>query len=253
MKVVAARGAGVALLVSLGFVILGLTPGRAGTAPSLGGTEAVCRNAFGDSGPHLRPVAEAAPGQVVSVGITWKKEAWSGDRLTEILTCASVDGRMAPELATRETSPDNDGESTVSLTMPADRVGSVVCGQSLLIGTADGKPSTSKATPFCFRIVAAGPAPAAATPSAPVPAPKAAGAPTPPPSEEPKVLGEALTKAPSSAASGTATAGQSPAGLPHTGSPNRSTTAAAGVLLALGGLAVALGAPAARAQAHRPR
>src|SRR5919108_129064 len=86
MKVVVARGAWGALLVSLGLAALGIIPGAAGAAVDLKETEAVCRTAFGDSGPHLRPTADAAPGQVMSVGITWKWDAWDGGQLTEILT-----------------------------------------------------------------------------------------------------------------------------------------------------------------------
>jgi hypothetical protein len=280
MKVVVARGVWAALLVSLGLAALGIIPGAAGAAVDLKETEAVCRTAFGDTGPHLRPVADAAPGQVMSVGITWKWDAWSGGQLTEILTCASIDGRLAPELTTRELEPDNDGAATVSLTMPADRVGSVVCGQSLLVGTANGRASTSKATPFCFRIVAgvgtmaappapaaasvppmAAPAPAApaasapAAPAAPAAAPREAApaAPTPPASEEPKVLGEAVTKgSPPAAAPGTPAEGPAGAGLARTGSTPRSWTAAAGALFVLGGLAVALSAPAVRTRAVSP-
>jgi hypothetical protein len=254
MKVVVRRGAYAALLVSLGFAVLEFAAGPAGAAPGLAGTEAVCRNAFGDSGPHLRPVADAAPGQVTPVGITWKKEAWSGDRLTEILTCASIDGRLAPELTTRESGPDNDGASTVSLTMPVDRVGSVVCGQSLLVGTADGAPSTSKATPFCFRVVAPLAAPAPAQAPAAAPRKGAAAAPTPPAPDDAKVLGEAVTRqSPPVPAPSTAAGGAPAPGLARTGSADRWWTAAAGLLLALGGLAVLLGAPAVRVRAARLR
>jgi hypothetical protein len=278
MKVVVARGAWGALLVSLGLAALGIIPGAAGAAVDLKETEAVCRTAFGDTGPHLRPLADAAPGQVMSVGITWKWDAWDGGQLTEILTCASIDGRLAPELTTREMAPDNDGASTATLTMPKDRAGSVVCGQSLLVGTAHGRASTSKATPFCFRIVAdvgtmaapsapatasvpqaapAAPAapPAPAAPAAPAAAPKEAvpAPPTPPASQEPKVLGEAVTKGSPPAATPTTPAERpAGAGLARTGSAPRSWTAAAGALFALGGLAVALGAPAGRRREVHP-
>jgi hypothetical protein len=273
MRVVVARGVSAVLLVSLGLAALGSTPGTAGAVVA-GRVEAesLCRDTLGDTGPQLRPASDAAPGQVVAVGVTWRKEAWSGDRLAEIVTCASVDGRLAPELTTWEASPENDGEATVSLTMPEDLVGSVVCQQTLLVGVANGEPSTGKANPFCFRIVPQGGAPAAPVAPAAVPGPREAApaatpketpkeeasappaSPAPPAPEAAKVLGEALTKPPSPAAAPDSAAGQpSPTGLPHTGAAERSWTAAAGMLLALGGLAVALGAPTARSRAFQRR
>ena len=146
---------GVVRHATLGALVTGLVPltaAGAGAGPAGGSPAALCRTAYGERGPTGGPVVGEGPsGDPMSVSIDWEPGDWS-DGLREIVTCISVDGRAVPALAISTVGPPNTGSITLSLTLPAGEPGSLVCEQSVLVGTGATEGRTRPTSPVCFKL-----------------------------------------------------------------------------------------------------
>jgi hypothetical protein len=143
-------------LVALG-IGLPLTSAAAGPAPSAAPTapDAVCRAAFGERGPVNGPVVGEGPsGDPMSVTVAWDPSEWPTG-LREIVTCLSVGGHALPALASTTVRPPNAGTVTVNFTLPAGDPGTLVCQESVLIGTGSTEGRTRPTNPVCFKLRAA--------------------------------------------------------------------------------------------------
>jgi len=265
-----ARGKQVTAVVGLAAAgwALGMVPGSLGRAQAATAME-TCRSTLSGKAPSGPVVAKAAPGAAMAVNVVWEPKDWSGNRLAEIVTCVAVADQLASDLTTLNIGPPNTGSFIRTLTMPFEAPGTLVCQQSLLIGTgSEGVSGIRRTNPVCFEAVEAS---ASAPAPTPVPTP-ARAAPTPPPAPDPAPApAPALTPAkamPSPASppsrtadqatgAGTVEAAPAPAEKPRaaaplarTGSDHRVPLATAGALFLLGGGAVAVGWPASR---RRPR
>src|SRR5207244_2221497 len=135
--------------------------------------------------------------------------------------------------------PPNAGSLTLRLTLPPGEPGSLVCQQSVLVGTGSTEGRTRPTSPVCFKLRAAEPPPPTraggrTSEGAPGPAPARPPAPTP----APAVAAPAATGAPATA-------------LARTGFDHRLPLTGAGGLLAIGGAALMLGEPHRRARTAR--
>ena len=179
--------------VTLGALAAGLVPlasAGAGAAPSGGSPAALCYANFGDRGPGGGPVVGEGPsGDPMSVTIGWEPSDWP-DGLREVVTCVSVDGRAAPGLTASTATPPNAGSLTLRLTLPLGEPGSLVCQQSVLVGTGSTEGRTRSTSPVCFKLRAAEPPPPTraggrTSEGAPGPAPARPPAPNPGPPADP--------------------------------------------------------------------
>jgi hypothetical protein len=190
--------------------------------------------------------ANVAPGQDITVRLTWDPKAWSDEDLDMALACVRVKGGLDPNLSGEERPSANDGTYEYRLHVPDNiKPGCDICVQGFLSGMAgDGGPEQVASNEQCFMSGPPGPPakptpPATQPPATPTPAVQTPRTPAEVPAE---VAGSNVSRpAPAPAAPAPAVA---PAGeLPRTGaSATRVGTTGGGLTLALGGLAVIGGA-----------
>ncbi len=186
--------------------------------------------------------AKVAPGQDITIRLTWDPEAWSGDQLDMALACVQVKGALDPDLSGQERPTANDGSFQYRLHVPDNiKPNCDICVQGFLAGMDDeGQPAQVGSNEQCFM---SGPPATPETPATTLPTPattpttsarapaevpaQVAGsnvarpAPAPTPAAQPVLIGE----------------------LPRTGhSFTQVGAASAGLTLALGGLALICGA-----------
>lgn len=185
--------------VTLATVATGLVQltgaGTAGAGPE--SPAALCTSTFGEQGPAGGPiVGEGPPGDAMTVTLGWDVGDWP-EGLREVVTCLSIDGRAFPGMTRLTAQPPNAGNIAVDLLLPPGPAGSLVCQNSILVGTASTEGRRRQTGPVCFKLRAAeellagpeapqGPAsPSTGTPSAPTratpAAPDALAAPAPKP------------------------------------------------------------------------
>jgi len=245
--------------------------GQACAMPGAGAPGADCQDASmntpsSDTG-DVKLVADAldgdtvAPGQDITLRLTWNPARWSGRILDEVLQCVRVKGELEPDLSGEKQPAANDGLYEYRLHVPENiRPGCDICAQGFVAGTAaGGGPQALRSERHCFMSgppeppAPAPPAPPVTRPPAPpatqpatTPTTAAPRAPTEPPAE---VAGITATRpAPAPAATPAP-----PAELPRTGSAAaRTGTAGGGLALSLGGLAV-IGGSGRRRRRRRNR
>jgi len=193
--------------------------------------------------------ATVAPGQDITLRLSWDPNAWSADRLDLAMDCVRVKGALDPDLSAQERPTANDGMFEYRLHVPDNiRPNCDICVQGFLAGPAgDGAPEQVGSNEQCFMSGPSGPPetptpPATRPPAAPPTTPTTAQAPPRVPTEVPsQVAGSNVTRptpAPAPAAE-VAPIGE----LPRTGHSFAQVGAAsAGLTLALGGLALIGGA-----------
>jgi hypothetical protein len=198
--------------------------------PSTSTAEA-CKAVLGKAAPATASPQPATPGAHLAVDIVWGPD-WASSTV-EVLGCTTIGGHYQDGLSTLVRRADNTGRFAHEFTVPeAATAGSQVCEQGAVIGrSASGAARIHRTDARCF-LVAAGRVAAAAEPAA---APAPPSSPPVTPAAAPRTA-EATTAAPPPAA-----ATRTPEPLPRTGTAERHTTATAGLLLVLGGGAVALG------------
>lgn len=190
--------------------------------------------------------ATVAPGQDITVRLSWDPKAWSGDQLDMALACVRVKGGLDPDLSAEEQPSANDGAFEYRLHVPDNiKPNCDICVQGFLAGPAgDGGPEQMGSNEQCFM---------SGKPEPPTPPTTRAPAPptTPPPAAVPP---RAPAEVPAEVAGGNvARPGQTPAPdpavapvgeLPKTGPATAIQVAAAsgGLTLTFGGLAVIGGA-----------
>jgi hypothetical protein len=191
--------------------------------------------------------AKVAPGQDITIRLTWDPTAWSGDQLDMALACVQVKGALDPDMSRQERPTANDGAFEYRLHVPHNiKPNCDICVQGFLAGPAgDGASEQVGSNEQCFMSGPAAPPEAptpSAAPAAPPARPAAPQAPPPAPSEAPtQVAGSnAARPAPAPAPA----AAPAPLGeLPRTGHSFAQVGAAsAGFTMALGGLALIGGA-----------
>jgi hypothetical protein len=195
--------------------------------------------------------ATVAPGQDITVRLSWDPKDWSGDELDMALACVRVKGGLDSDLSDQERPTANDGTFEYRLHVPDNiKPGCDICVQGFLAGmAADGGPQQVGSNEQCFmsgtprpptKAEPPAPTPPAPTPPAPTPVAPAPAAPVPPraPAEVPaEVAGSNVSRPAPAPAPGPEVAPV--AELPRTGaSATRVGTAGGGLTLALGGLAV---------------
>lgn len=193
--------------------------------------------------------ATVAPGDDITVTLTWDPKAWSGQELDAALACVKVKGGLDPNLSAGERPTANDGSMEYVLQVPDNiRADCDICVQGFLMGTsADGRPDMVTSDRRCFMsgpprpptppattpVTSPPPAPATTTTSAPRVPSEVGGITATQPSPAP------LTPAPAAPAPAVAPVAE----LPRTGSPVTALMAASGGLtLTFGGFAVMGGA-----------
>jgi hypothetical protein len=189
--------------------------------------------------------ANVAPGQDITIRLTWDPNAWSGDQLDMALSCVQVKGALDPDLSGQERPSANDGTFEYRLHVPDNiKPNCDICVQGFLAGTdADGQPAEVGSNEQCFM---SGPPAPPETPETTAPAP-------PTPASTPTTAGRAPAEVPAEvpaqvAGSNVARPAPAPAPapmaeLPRTGhSFARVGAASAGLTMALGGLALMGGA-----------
>lgn len=191
--------------------------------------------------------ATVAPGQDITLRLSWDPKAWSADRLDLAMDCVRVKGALDPEMSAQERPTANDGMFEYRLHVPDNiRPNCDICVQGFLAGPAgDGAEEQVGSNEQCFMSGPPDPPetptpPATRPPAAPPTTPTTAQAPPRVPSETPAVVagGNATRPAPAPAAE-PALIGE----LPRTGHSFAQVGAAsAGLTLALGGLALIGGA-----------
>jgi hypothetical protein len=123
--------------------------------------------AFSERGPANGPVVGEGPsGDPMSVTVAWDPGEWPNG-LQEIVTCLSVGGHALPALSSITVAPPNAGSVTVNFFLPAGDPGSLVCEDSVLIGTGSTEGRRRPTTPVCFKLRAAEDAAAPAGPPGP--------------------------------------------------------------------------------------
>ncbi len=189
--------------------------------------------------------ATVAPGQDITVRLTWDPEAWTGDELDMALACVRVKGGLDTDLSEQERPTANDGTFEYRLHVPDNiKPGCDICVQGFLAGTAsDGGPQQVGSNEQCFMSGTPEPPTKPDPPATPPPAPPTTPSPTaevPPraPAEVPaEVAGSNVARPAPAPATDPAVAPV--AELPRTGATaTRLGTAGGGLTLALGGLAV---------------
>jgi hypothetical protein len=187
-----------------------------------------------------------APGQDITIRLTWDPNAWSGDQLDMALACVQVKGALDPDLSGQERPSANDGRFDYRLHVPDNiRANCDICVQGFLGGMAgDGQQTQVGSNEQCFM---SGPPPETPeTPESPPPAP-------PIPVTTPTTAARVPAEIPAEVAGSNQEApGVAPepapdvapvAELPRTGhSFARVGAASAGLTMLLGGLALMGGA-----------
>lgn len=214
-----------------------------------GGSGAVKLSADVDDG------AKVAPGQDITIRLTWDPKAWSADRLDMALACVQVKGALDPDLSGQKRPTANDGAFEYRIRVPDNiKPNCDICVQGFLAGMADdGQEAQVGSNEQCFM---SGPPASPETPTPPATRP-------PTPATTPTTVGRAPAEVPAQVA-GSNVARPSPAPdpalaaqpaplaeLPRTGhSFVQVGAASAGLTLALAGLALMGGAGGRR---HRRR
>jgi len=189
--------------------------------------------------------AKVAPGQDITIRLTWDPKAWSADQLDMALACVQVKGALDPDMSRQERPTANDGAFEYRLHVPDNiKPNCDICVQGFLAGPAgDGGPEQVGSNEQCF--MSGPPAPPEtptppAAPAAPPTPPAAPQAPPRPPSEAPaQVAGINVARPAPAPAADPAPLGE----LPRTGHSFAQVGAAsAGFTMALGGLALIGGA-----------
>ena len=186
--------------------------------------------------------AKVAPGQDITIRLTWDPEAWSGDQLDMALACVQVKGALDPDLSGQERPAANDGAFEYRLHVPDNiKPNCDICVQGFLAGpTGDGGTEQVGSNEQCFM---SGPPAPPENPTPPAPAAPPTAAPQAPPrapTEAPaQVAGSNLARPAPAPAAQPVLIGE----LPRTGHSFAQVGAAsAGLTLALGGLALICGA-----------
>lgn len=233
--------------------------GDAGTGRTdSGAVEADCQDAIENTPPEgsgglkltadVPDGAKVAPGDDITVRLTWDPKQWAGKDLDMALACVRVKGGLDPNLSREERPTANDGVFEFRLHVPANiKPGCDICVQGYLAGMAgDGGPQQVGSNPHCF-MSGPPPGPPSTRPPATPPVTSPPAPPTTPttsapprtPAEIPAEVAGTNTSAPGTPAPAAAPTGE----LPRTGgSATRAGTTGGGATLALGGLAVMGGA-----------
>jgi LPXTG cell wall anchor motif len=235
-------------------------PGYGGAADRNGDVMADCRDAIDNASPggsgglkltaNVPDRATVAPGQDVTVRLTWNPKDWSGKDLDMALACVRVKGGLDSKMSNEERPSANDGSYEYRLHVPDNiKPGCDICVQGFLAGaTGDGGSEQVGSNEQCFMSGSPAPPakptpPATQPPSAQPPTARAPYTQTPPrtPAEVPAEVAASNVARPAPAPAGPVVA---PDGeLPRTGaSASRVGTAAGGLTLALGGFALIGGA-----------
>ena len=213
------------------------------------GQETTCADVLAGEGAHelgfeqaTDPIegSEVRPGEAVAVRMTWRAEDFTEAPLYHALGCVTVDGDLNDSLSTVEPKAENDGEFTCFTVPEGLSAGSEICTRGAIAGDGNGYFELNKTRQVCFG-VGQGESPPSAIPAEVPPAPAVQPpAPTvnaiavPQPTEVQGIAEErpAVDVAPM--------AEVAPANeLPRTGRLHRELLAWAGMLLALGGGAIA--------------
>ena len=234
-----------ALLAAMGAATFGVTLGTArADAAQSGPTAGVvedCQAVFGPSAIAGVPAEGSVhPGAAMSVDVNWTRSDTNGAPV-DVLACTTLDGAVVPEASTRVAGSADGGRFAHRFTVPAGApAGATLCEGGAVLG-APGAPSPLTRVPAeCLTVaggstrvaLAAAPAPPASPVSMP-PVPAQIPAAPAPPGTGPIPAATVVPPMARSAASVET--------LPHTGTGSRAFTAAAGLLLVAGGLAVAAG------------
>ena len=140
--------------LAIGLPLTSAAAGSAAPAPPLA-PDGVCRAAFGVRGPAGGPVVGEGPsGDPMSVTVAWDPAEWPTG-LREIATCLSVGGHALAELSSITVAPPNAGSVTVNFTLPAGAPGSLVCEESVLVGTGSTEGRSRPTEAACFKLRAA--------------------------------------------------------------------------------------------------
>ena len=192
--------------------------------------------------------ATVAPGQDITVRLTWDPEAWSGDELDMALACVRVKGGLDTDLSEQERPTANDGKFEYRLHVPDNiKPGCDICVQGFLAGTAsDGGPQQVGSNEQCFMSGTPEPPKKPVPPANPAPAPPTTPSPavqvplSRTPAELPAEVAGSNASRPAPAPAAVPDPAVSPAAeLPRTGATaTRVGTAGGGLTLALGGLAL---------------
>jgi hypothetical protein len=243
-----AAGAGVAVAVTFGFAGAGgaQTPDLDLGQPP----KDLCGAVFAPGAfEGFSPKGEVAAGEPISIAVEWQPSNVAADKV-DLLGCVTVDGQPAEGLATLGRKVDNDGAHHLSFLLPDDvGLGAKVCERSAVIGS---NADITRTPATCFTVASAktGVAAPAASPPA---RQSAAAAPAQPVTSPAPAAAESKNVKPAAGPAAPVVAGateeKSPAGaaapdtLARTGSGSRPVGALAGIVIVLGGVAVALGGP----------
>jgi LPXTG-motif cell wall-anchored protein len=189
--------------------------------------------------------ATVAPGQDITVRLSWDPSAWSGDELDMALACVQVKGGLDPDLSARERPSANDGSFEYRIHVPDNiKPGCDICVQGFLAGMgSDGGAQQVGSNEQCFMSGKPEPPTPPAT-QAPVPVTTPTTAARVPAEVPAEVAGSNVSRpAPAVPDPAAATQPAPVAELPRTGASGADVgTAGGGLMLALGGLAVIGGA-----------
>ena len=96
--------------------------------------------------------AKVAPGQDITIRLTWDPKAWSGDQLDMALACVQVKGALDPDLSGQERPTANDGAFQYRLHVPDNiKPNCDICVQGFLAGMGDdGQPAQVGSNEQCF-------------------------------------------------------------------------------------------------------
>jgi LPXTG-motif cell wall-anchored protein len=208
-----------------------------------GAVAADCRDAIDNTAPggsgglkltaDVAEGAKVAPGDTITVRLTWDPKQWSDGDLDMALGCVRVKGGLDPNLSGEERPSANDGVFEFRIHVPANiKPGCDICVQGFLSGMAgDGGPQQVGSNPDCFMS-----GPPAKPPTTPVTQP---AAPAPAPTAAPRTPAEVPAEVAGVNQTRPGTTPAPAAELPRTGgAATRVGTAGGGATLALGGLAM---------------
>jgi hypothetical protein len=190
------------------------------------------------------PGTPVAPGQEITVDITWRVSDWVAPDLHKALDCVYINNRYVPELSGGERPTPNDGHFAYRYIVPAEvPPGSTICDRGFVSGPNGAEDYAREISNLvCFPV---GPPPGPPAPSAspappPPPPPETATtvttAPTTTTTEQPASEGQRLRR--QAPGMPRATPAALPQELPRTGGdpgPGRLAAGALGVAVLLGG------------------
>jgi hypothetical protein len=184
----------------------------------------------------------ALAGDVLDISISWDPADFDDTWIEKVLNCVSIDGQAVPELSDEERPAPNDGAFGRELVVPEDiESGRLLCQQGFVYGNLSrGGYSLISSPRVCFTTEAAPPPP---PPTTAPPTTTTTEAPTTTTTAQPLARVAAGEPAPAPAPAPAKT-------LPRTGPHDRLLLLGAGAALAMGGLAVALGARRRHASSH---